>query len=205
MHDFLVHDLIELKRLPDDVFKPMHANRKWTFCTLRPRFWTNSWASRLFKSKDTWQYKFDCVKAYLKRKRLLSGWLAQNVAAFTALFKNTRTLKFKGQFMFPFFAAVNHLSGPLKKQWSVIGGFRSVCVQTPLPSGKIEERARWPLLRFFPRGGGSVHKLDLDPFCVFPCFIVRFWILEFAWFDTRRHIRNPRGRLGTSACLWKTQ
>ena len=29
------------------------ANRKWAPCTLRPWFWTNSWANRLFKSKDT--------------------------------------------------------------------------------------------------------------------------------------------------------
>ena len=61
------------------------------------------------------------------------------MAAFTALFKNTRTLKFKGQLTFAYFAAVNHLSGPLRKQWSVIGGFRLACVQTPLPSGKIGE------------------------------------------------------------------
>ena len=33
----------------------------------------------------------------------------------TALFKNTRILKFKSQLPFAFFAAVNHLSGPLKK------------------------------------------------------------------------------------------
>ena len=45
--------------------------------------------------------------------------------------------------------------------------------------------------------GGSVHRLDFDPFCVFTCFIVRFWTLEFTCFDRERHIRNPRGRLGT--------
>ena len=58
------------------------------------------------------------------------------------LLKNTRTLKFKiRQLSFAFFSAVNHLSGPLRKQnftysgskghglWSVTGGFRSVlCV-----------------------------------------------------------------------------
>ena len=59
----------------------------------------------------------------------------------TALFKKTRTLKFKSQLTLAFFSAVNHLSGPLRKQefiktsskghglGSVIGGFRSVlCV-----------------------------------------------------------------------------
>ena len=34
----------------------------------------------------------------------------------TALFKNTRILKFKSQLTFAFFAAVNHLSGPRRKQ-----------------------------------------------------------------------------------------
>ena len=115
------------------------------------------------------------------------------MAAFTALFKNTRTLKFKGQLTFAYFAAVNHLSWPLRKQWSVIGGFRLACVQTPLPSGKIWEGIPSPI---FPEGRGSVHRIDFDPFCVFPCFIVRFLTLEFACFDRESHIRNPRGRLG---------
>ena len=35
---------------------------------------------------------------------------------FTALFKNTRTLKFKSQLTFAFFGAVNHLNGTLRKQ-----------------------------------------------------------------------------------------
>ena len=73
------------------------------------------------------------------------------MAAFTALFKNTRTLKFKGQLTFTYFAAANHLSGPLRKQWSVIGGFRLACVQTPLPSGKIWEGTPSPV---FPEGRG---------------------------------------------------
>ena len=30
----------------------IHVNRKWTFCTLRPRCWANSPANRLHKSKD---------------------------------------------------------------------------------------------------------------------------------------------------------
>ena len=59
----------------------------------------------------------------------------------TALFTNMRILKFKSQLTIAFFAAVNHLNGPLRKQnftltgskgqglWFVIGGFRSVlCV-----------------------------------------------------------------------------
>ena len=59
----------------------------------------------------------------------------------TALFKNTRILKFKSQLTFAFFAAVHHLSGPRRKQEFtstaskghglrvVIGRFRSIlCV-----------------------------------------------------------------------------
>ena len=58
----------------------------------------------------------------------------------TTLFINTRILKFKRQLTFAFFAAVNHLSGALRKQrlnstsskghglWFVIGGFRSVFI-----------------------------------------------------------------------------
>ena len=59
----------------------------------------------------------------------------------TALFTNMRNVKFKSQLTIAFFAAVNRLSGPLRKQnftltgskghglWFVIGGFRSVlCV-----------------------------------------------------------------------------
>ena len=60
------------------------------------------------------------------------------VSSFTALFKTTRIMKLKSQLTTPFFAAVNHLRGPLRKQnftstgskghglWLVIGGFRSV-------------------------------------------------------------------------------
>ena len=65
----------------------------------------------------------------------------KNFSSFTALFTNMRILKFKSQLKIAFFAAVNHLNGPLRKQnftltgskgqglWFVIGGFliRFVC------------------------------------------------------------------------------
>ena len=56
----------------------------------------------------------------------------------TALCTNMRILKFQSQLTIAFFAAVNHLNGPLRKQnftltgskghglWFLIGGFRSV-------------------------------------------------------------------------------
>ena len=67
--------------------------------------------------------------------------LSISVNNITALFTNMRILKIKSQLTIAFFAAVNHLNGPLRKQnftltgskgqglWFVIGGFRSVlCV-----------------------------------------------------------------------------
>ena len=56
----------------------------------------------------------------------------------TALFTNMQILKFKSQLTIAFFAAVNNLNGPPRKQnftltgskdqglWFVIGGFRSI-------------------------------------------------------------------------------
>ena len=39
----------------------------------------------------------------------------------TALFTNMRILKFKSQLTIAFFAAVNHLNGPLRKQNFILG------------------------------------------------------------------------------------
>ena len=62
----------------------------------------------------------------------------------TALFTNMRILKFKSQLMITFFAAVNHLNGPLRK------------------------------LNFTWTGSkGHLWLVDFDPFCVFLCFKVR--------------------------------
>jgi len=44
------------------------------------------------------------------------------ISDLTALFTNMRILKFKGQLTIAFFAAVNHLNGPLRKQ-----DFTSTC------------------------------------------------------------------------------
>ena len=81
------------------------------------------------------QYKIIKVLCNWSRWSTSSGvreWL-------TALFTNMRILKFKShQLTIAFFAAVNHLNGPLRKQnfiltgskghglWFLIGGFRSV-------------------------------------------------------------------------------
>ena len=79
-----------------------------------------------------------------------------------------RTLKFKSQLTIAFFAAVNHLNGPLRKQnftltgskgqglWFVIGGFRSIlCVFVFQGSLLVivimidgSETRNWPLLIF---------------------------------------------------------
>ena len=49
-------------------------------------------------------------------------WRPRNQTSVTALFKNTQILKFKSRLTFAFFAAVNHLSGPLL--WFVICDWR---------------------------------------------------------------------------------
>ena len=46
----------------------------------------------------------------------------------TALFKNTRILKFKSQLTFAFFAAVNHLSGPRGKYRRLLQRVQKVIV-----------------------------------------------------------------------------
>ena len=73
---------------------------------------------------------------FVWREESCQGGISMTV--FTALFTNMRILKFKSQLTFAFFAAVNHLNGPLRKQnftltgskgqglWFVIGGFRCV-------------------------------------------------------------------------------
>ena len=43
----------------------------------------------------------------------------------TALFTNTRILKFKSQLTIAFFAAVNHLYGPIRKQNFSLTGSKS--------------------------------------------------------------------------------
>ena len=44
---------LKVLRVKQQRFWVMHVNRKWTFWTLRPWFWSNSQANRLYKSKDT--------------------------------------------------------------------------------------------------------------------------------------------------------
>ena len=108
------------------------------------------------------------------------------MAAFTALFKNTRTLKFKGQLTFAYFAAVNHL----RKQWSVIGGFRLAYVQTPLPSGKIWEGTPSPI---FPEGRGVCTQARFrSVLCVsvFHRSFLNFRVRVF-WQGTS-HLKSPR-------------
>ena len=156
MYDFQVHDCTELKfhrsTLKIDVFDLRTPTASGlSFCTLRPWFWTNSWASRLFRVRTLGNTNLITSKHIRRGKGSFTVDLLKNVAAFTALLKNTRTLKFKGQLTFAYFAAVNHLSGPLRKQWSVIGRFRLACLQTPLPSGKVWEGIPSPI---FPEGRG---------------------------------------------------
>ena len=77
-----------------------------------------------------------------KKKKTILMLLTQEIqlekVCYCVFFKNTRILKFKSQLTITFFAAVNHLNGPLRKQnfsltgskghglWFVIGGLRSL-------------------------------------------------------------------------------
>ena len=63
------------------------------------------------------------------------------IMALTVLLKNMRTLKFKSQLTFAYFAAVSHLNGPLRKQ-----NFTK----------RIQKVMVWDLW-----------LMDFDPFCVF--------------------------------------
>ena len=55
---------VGIRSLRRDVFERRTSTGSGLFLTLRPWFWTNSWANRLYKSKDTRQYKFGSAKAY---------------------------------------------------------------------------------------------------------------------------------------------
>ena len=66
---------------------------------------------------------------------------------FTALFKNTLTLKFKSQLTYAFFAAINHLSGPLIGKRTLLQWVQKVMVC-------------------------DLWLVDLNPFCLFLCFKV---------------------------------
>jgi len=96
-------------------------------------------SSFTFVIRSWWKITVNIVSTVLQSLwRKVVVLKACKQALFTAFFINTRILKFKSQLTFAFFAAVNHLSGPLRKQkftstsskghglWLVIGGFRSV-------------------------------------------------------------------------------
>ena len=113
-----------------------------------------SWEASVENMVNVWEYfsrleaevflrdEFFCQLEIKRTWRLPSLYfLRYELTLFTALFTNMRILKFKSQLTIAFFAAVNHLNGPLRKQnftltgskghglWFVIGGFRSVlCV-----------------------------------------------------------------------------
>ena len=74
---------LSIGRLSKRRFWATRVNSKWTFWNFGPWFWTNFLADRLYKSKDTQQYKLGSTQTYLKGKGLTSGWLAssKNVVA----------------------------------------------------------------------------------------------------------------------------
>ena len=61
-----------LRSLSDSVFERRTSTA--FFCIIGEWFGWNSRVNRLYKRKETWQYKFVSVKAYKKREGLTSGW-----------------------------------------------------------------------------------------------------------------------------------
>ena len=55
-------------------FWATHVNRKWTFFILGQRFCPDFSPHRLYKNKDSYQYKSGAVKAYCKGKGLNFAW-----------------------------------------------------------------------------------------------------------------------------------
>ena len=76
-------------------FWATRVNRKWTFCTPEPWFWTNFGVNRLFKKKTLSNKNLVLPRHTLKRKRLTSGWTTslKNVGCLNSLLtSNVRTV-----------------------------------------------------------------------------------------------------------------
>ena len=65
-----------IRELKQQRFWATDVNRKWTFCIIEQWFGLNSSVNRLYKRKETQQYKFVSVKACKKGEDLTSGWRA---------------------------------------------------------------------------------------------------------------------------------
>ena len=78
-----LRDLSKIRDLKQRRFWAMHVNRKLPFFIFGRWFCPNFQSNRLYKSKETKQYKLHSVKAYYKGKVLTSGWrpLLKNVFA----------------------------------------------------------------------------------------------------------------------------
>ena len=64
-----------------------------------------------------------CTKSYYSIEySICVNW--PKIVDTTALFTNMRILKFKSQLTIAFFAAVNHLNGPLRKQNFILTGLK---------------------------------------------------------------------------------
>ena len=65
-----------IRELKQRCFWATDVNRKWTFCVIRQWFGWNSLVNRLYKRKETQQYKFVSAKVDKKGEGLTSGWRA---------------------------------------------------------------------------------------------------------------------------------
>ena len=118
------------------------------------------------------QYSFPLLIGRCERIVILK---IQQREKITALFTNMQILKFKSQLTIAFFAAVNHLNGPLRKQRarSIQPKFR------PVRPGKEDHPKRWT--RFF------------ETFPVGPNRSIEFWTEitgKFGWMDRAQKSRE---------------
>ena len=63
-----------IRELKQQRFRATDVNRKWTFCSIGLWFGWNPYVNRLYRRKETQQYKFGSVQAYKKGKGLTPGW-----------------------------------------------------------------------------------------------------------------------------------
>ena len=74
-----------------------NVNQTWTFCIIGQWFGSNSSVNRLYKRKETWQYKFVSIRAiYKKGEGLTSSWRAwlKNILSLSSLICTCRPSRY---------------------------------------------------------------------------------------------------------------
>ena len=131
----------------DNILRSLGENWCWSFSGLNPNNDDSRQVAKktAFFTNYSWTPKTSSFhsRGVLLQWRVMWGCSMLTYNHFTALFK----LKFKSQLVITFFAAINYLSGPLRKQNFTSTGSKGHVWDLPL--------------------------VDFDPFWVFLCFKVR--------------------------------